>query len=330
MRIESLTFLRFVAALVVVIFHFGRQATGWTGFPVAGPQMVTFFFVLSGFVMAIAYGAKERVAVGPFLWARTARIFPVYLAALALVVLSQLVRSKPVGAVELGLSVTLLQSWIPPFPTVLNSPGWSLSVEMFFYATLPGLILFFRPLRSRPGVLLGGVTLFWFVTQCVLTFLLKREQQGGSEALHDLVFYFPPSHLCSFAMGLAGGLVFMDRGWARSSGLSALIVSLVSGALVVYALDHQAQIEDLVGVPLAFASSFYAPLFLVLILAVGSSRWMWSDWLAARPLVLLGEASYSLYILQVPIYQLFMRFVAPQLMWDTLETFWAYTVCLIA
>jgi peptidoglycan/LPS O-acetylase OafA/YrhL len=43
-RIESLTFFRFIAALVVIIFHFGKEATGFSGALVAGPQMVTFFF----------------------------------------------------------------------------------------------------------------------------------------------------------------------------------------------------------------------------------------------------------------------------------------------
>ena len=48
MRIESLTFFRYVAALIVVIFHYG-SATGFSGTLVAGQQMVSFFFVLSGF-----------------------------------------------------------------------------------------------------------------------------------------------------------------------------------------------------------------------------------------------------------------------------------------
>ena len=330
MRIEPLTFLRFVAALVVVIFHFGKDATGLTGFLVSGPQMVTFFFVLSGFVMAIAYGNKPRVALWPFLWARVARILPVYWVALGLVVLSYLVRGKDVDAAALGLNLTLLQSWVPPFPTSLNSPGWSLSVEMFFYGVLPALLLFFNRLRCKPKVLAAWVVVFWLGTQVVLSTLLTRIANGHDGSLHDLVYYFPPSHLCSFAMGLAGGLIFRDREWSRSSGLGALLVSLAAGSLVVYCLDHPERVEAVVGHPLAFASSFYAPLFLVLILGVSASRWAWSDCLSWKPLVLLGEASYSLYILQVPIYQLYTKLLAGRLGLEPLANFIAYIAVLIA
>jgi len=59
MRIEELTFFRFLAAAIVVASHFNQDATGLTGALVAGPEMVTFFFVLSGFVMGIAYLKKD-------------------------------------------------------------------------------------------------------------------------------------------------------------------------------------------------------------------------------------------------------------------------------
>ncbi|MBT3880231.1 MAG: hypothetical protein HON76_21990 [Candidatus Scalindua sp.] len=59
MRVEILTFFRFIAAVIVVIFHFGRDATGFSGVLIAGPQMVTFFLVLSGFVMTLSYLNKK-------------------------------------------------------------------------------------------------------------------------------------------------------------------------------------------------------------------------------------------------------------------------------
>jgi peptidoglycan/LPS O-acetylase OafA/YrhL len=58
MRIEALTFFRFLAASTVVIFHFGIPTFGANNFTVSGPKMVTFLFVLSGFVMGLAYLKK--------------------------------------------------------------------------------------------------------------------------------------------------------------------------------------------------------------------------------------------------------------------------------
>ncbi|MEZ6019224.1 MAG: hypothetical protein R3F17_03735 [Planctomycetota bacterium] len=54
---------------MVVLFHFAREAMGWSGAIVAGPQMVTFFFVLSGFVMAVTYALRPACSAGPYLWA---------------------------------------------------------------------------------------------------------------------------------------------------------------------------------------------------------------------------------------------------------------------
>ena len=77
-RIESLTFLRFVAAFIVVVFHFGRS-TGLAQIArpaiISGPQMVTFFFVLSGFVLMVAYYPRN-VTSATFYLARFARIAP--------------------------------------------------------------------------------------------------------------------------------------------------------------------------------------------------------------------------------------------------------------
>jgi len=57
-RIQALTFIRFFAAFVVVVFHYGRESRlAQLSFPLmeCGPEMVTFFFVLSGFVLMVAY-----------------------------------------------------------------------------------------------------------------------------------------------------------------------------------------------------------------------------------------------------------------------------------
>jgi peptidoglycan/LPS O-acetylase OafA/YrhL len=72
MKIDALTPLRFIAAAVVVIFHFGLKGSDYIGFFSAGPQMVSFFFVLSGFVMAFAHYEKP-LDLEPYYIARAAR-----------------------------------------------------------------------------------------------------------------------------------------------------------------------------------------------------------------------------------------------------------------
>ena len=95
MQLDQITFTRFIAALTVVFFHYGQNV-----FPAnipflfenvtAGPIAVGYFYVLSGFIMAIAYFHTDKNKRRDFnktkYWvARFARIYPVYLVALLLI-----------------------------------------------------------------------------------------------------------------------------------------------------------------------------------------------------------------------------------------------------
>ena len=137
MRIEQLTFTRFIAASLIVIFHYGidifpfnLQKTMFLGANIG----VSYFFVLSGFVMIIAYHKKQKISVLNYLRNRFARIYPVYLLATLILVGYYLVATNvDVKPIDLILNITLLQSWVPAKVLTLNFPGWSLSVEFFFY-----------------------------------------------------------------------------------------------------------------------------------------------------------------------------------------------------
>src|ERR1700754_1373119 len=91
MKLNQLTFTRFLAALAIVVYH--AKASVWP-FNMAGLYSVfskansgvSYFFILSGFVMIIAYGSREqdRIDAREYYVNRLARIYPVYLLALAM------------------------------------------------------------------------------------------------------------------------------------------------------------------------------------------------------------------------------------------------------
>ncbi|MEZ5976013.1 MAG: acyltransferase [Planctomycetota bacterium] len=190
MRLESLTIARFVAAIVVVLFHFAREAMGWSGAIVAGPQMVTFFFVLSGFVMAVTYALRPACSAGPYLWARLARIGPLYFVSLALMLASFLARGRQPAPVDLALGAAFLQAWVPGHALAINPPAWSLSVEAFFYALFPLLWIGWRRGQfGTPRRAIGLALLFWLATQGVLGFALRSETFGARK--WELLHYFP-------------------------------------------------------------------------------------------------------------------------------------------
>lgn len=310
-KLESLTFLRFVAAAIVVIFHFGSGTDVHKVLPVifsSGPIMVTFFFVLSGFVISISHVGRS-MPVSEFYLNRLARIAPIYLVALAAFVFAY---SGPYFTTGVILSAGFLQAWFPPFPLSANAPGWSISVEMFFYAISPLLLIVASVggKQSHAKWLFAGAVL-WIGSQFVLAQLNKSPFYAGYPSVsHDLIYYFPVSHLCSFILGFAGGIAYRNNFLIGLSGWKALVLFFISLMVASYIAGNARFLNDAFGVKFAFGGSFYAAIFLPVIYLCVLSDKLLSKVLALPFFVLLGEASYSLYILQKPAYVYFDRALA--------------------
>lgn len=335
MRIEALTFLRFIAAAIVVVFHYGlatNLARAGGPFVTAGPQMVSFFFTLSGFVLMAAYyrptGPGRPLA--DYYLSRLARIAPVYL--LSLFAMAVMVEwtggNTPIAFL---LNALFLQSWFPPHASAFNPPGWSLSVEAFFYLTFPFIVWVLRASRMLATRFAGIAVTFFIFSQAVLVNLLNNGFYAGFPSLsHDLIFYFPLSHYCSFVLGVAGGYVFCTRAqeFARpGAGRTAFMLFML---LIVYALiAHEAAITRWIGVQLPFGASFHSLAFIVLILSVAAADNGLTRLLSWRPLVILGEASYGLYILQDPVRVVFDRYVAPRAGLSEDGAFYVYAAMLL-
>src|SRR4051794_26594656 len=148
-RLRQLTGLRFVAAFAVFLLHARTLGMDPRWAAVVDPYLpvlcagVTFFFVLSGFILAFNYfdelGTPSVGRAARFYYLRWARIYPVYLLSLgvsgAFVSWShvwQAERARTIGKVLLDL--TLMQGFAPP--EALNHGfhpvAWSLSAEWFF------------------------------------------------------------------------------------------------------------------------------------------------------------------------------------------------------
>ena len=139
-RLDALTGLRSFAAVNIVLFHFSNP--DWFGplAPVvnAGYASVSFFILLSGFVLGYNYNARARdgkLDTMRFYEARFTRLYPVYLLSLLLAI-----KLLPIewGAHTHGmfwagvvLSPLLLQGWIPEIATFLNPPAWTMSAASF-------------------------------------------------------------------------------------------------------------------------------------------------------------------------------------------------------
>lgn len=291
-RIDALTATRGFAALMVVFFHFSNDV-----FPInyfeqffsGGNIAVSYFFVLSGFVMYLAY-EQEQVSYKEFMKRRVGRIAPLYLFALLITILPPLlsffIKSKPLEhefGLKLFLNLEFLQAYVPGYTLTMNIPGWSLSVEMFFYMLFPLLLYLMRKNVNR-FILLA--ILFWVVSQAIHLWLVSR-YPSAKPAMHDFIYYNPVFHLNQFMLGICGGYF---AGYFKEKNIK--LPSLLLFAGIVLLVNYFPR-------TISAHNGLFAPFFLLFIISITTKQ---PGWLKTKPMVFLGEISYGIYILQLPIY----------------------------
>ena len=307
--IDALTGVRFFAAFSVFnlhYFYYLRPRTSSYHIPDfvlsildSGVAGISLFFMLSGFVLAYAYPSimPTRPAAMRFLASRFARIYPVYFLALVgfapFILCHRFSTEAPLLATEKSIasllpSVLLIQSWFHPrFAVSWNGPGWTLSVEFVFYLLFPVIAPRIRAL-SHPGKLWLALVC-WAVSMALS--MIDPLLLSPSEFNDGLVSFNPIFHLPTFISGVALGYHFAARRSATNgtlmSGAGLLLICLI--APVSHSLP-----------PLLVHNAVFLPAFGLLLYGLASGGWP-AQLLSKRPMVLLGESSYALYILQFPL-----------------------------
>jgi peptidoglycan/LPS O-acetylase OafA/YrhL len=309
-KLKALTTLRFLAALHVVLFHMrvvGILPGGpwwYQNFASVGYIGVNLFFVLSGFILVYTY-ANSAVTPWRFWQARFARIYPAYV--LSLVVSAPffffalhhldipfLAWSKQHVAAACLLTVSLLQSWFPQAALTWNAVCWSLSVEAFFYIAFPLLLVWSKPFT--PKTLFLGIA-GWSLLSLSISVLYLLLHPDGIDKINsgettllwkNILSFNPLVRLPEFLVGMFAGRLFCSARNDRQ--LAAPLV--VAGTAVVAGL---VLIADRIPNPL-ISAGILSPAFAAIIYGL-ALRPQWSAILETRALVLLGDASYSLYLL---------------------------------
>jgi peptidoglycan/LPS O-acetylase OafA/YrhL len=328
--LPQLTSLRFFAALAIVVLHY-RDLLGplpnWLRTIIIGGQYgVSFFFILSGFILYYNYESwfKADVDSGKF-WKfqryRFAKIYPIYLLGLLIDTPWQLIVRLQNGEIAAKgheywaswlINALGLQSWTPgvPYTLVWNTPSWSVSAEMFFYLTFPFICYFLaRKVRSMnfllglSAALLVGSSLIYIV---VIHLIYVVFDMGG-DVRYSIQFYTPLLRLPEFIIGCIAGQIFTRMQDPRMNTKGALFetesrrniivivcVLLCIGRICMPAYDGPSRGLWLADNAIKF--SFFMIPFAAIILAVANGKTFLSKFLSWPLLVLLGEASYALYI----------------------------------
>lgn len=314
--LHALTGARIIAALWVMLHHAiwfaGDEVPAWLlNFAHLGYLAVSFFFVLSGFILTYTYADTINSASSRKSYAvnRFARIYPVYilsfLADAPRAVMYFLNTYGPDEAIVKSVIsatafLTLSQSWIPRVAVAWNAPGWSLSAEAFFYVLFPSISLRAFQLKSRRAVL--AALFFVFATSLTLNLLAVEIAKRGPAWLPGFLAAFPPLYLGDFIVGVLAArfvAIFPSIQQLRPSASFGLTVAGFSIALVV----------PLILAPIIHMG-FHALVciaFAIVIVSLAVESNPVSRMLSRPPIVLLGASSYAVYLLHQPILSLFVN-----------------------
>lgn len=305
MRIDQITFTRFLAAISIVVFHFGLDV-----FPFNSVYLkdvfsqanvgVSYFFILSGFVMVIAYQNHDKIEYINYYKNRFARIYPIYLIGLLAFVFFQILNNSSISITELTLNVFLLQAWYSGRTLSLNFPGWSISVELFFYILFPLIMNFYLKIK-RKEIFNYVVIVFWLFSQILLYLLFNSSfYKGYSSVSHDMIFYHPFMHLNEFLIGIISAFYFLKCDKKNIKRFDVTILALV-GLIVLFL-----KINNIIILQNGFMAIFFVP---IIILSSLNSDGIITKIFKNKYLILLGEISFGIYILQVPIFRITYQFL---------------------
>jgi peptidoglycan/LPS O-acetylase OafA/YrhL len=308
-RLAPLTGVRFGAALGILLFHYGAPlvagAPPWVErIRVGGHVWVGLFFLLSGFVLARAHPAPMgREARRAFYVARLARLYPAYLLAFLLAApfaLDRWATGAPFSGAKAALvgaaSLLLVQAWVPPVARLWNAPGWSTSAVAAFYAAFPFLAARLSRL-SRRGLAAAAAAAWLLGVGLAAGYLVLRPDGALLDFtwreplwLEALKFH-PLARAGEFVAGVTLGLLDR-RGLARVPGLAAAgalaaVLGLLAWGGVPYVLLHNGAL---------------VPLLAVALLGIARGDGLVARALGSAPARTLGDASFSLYALQEPLW----------------------------
>lgn len=289
--LRALTSARGIAAWLVVLFHLRRSIADLPAdalaFLAKGYLAVDFFFLLSGFVIALSYGERLRrnglAAIPAFLQRRIARIWPLHAVMLGFaLLLAGLLAATGRSTAAFPLAqfpahLLLVQSWGLADPLRWNDPAWSISCELAAYLLFPLLAMTIDWQRLPRAVAIAAIA--GLLGLLHLLFASRGLWQLGQDIAGLGVFRC----LLEFAGGTA--LFGLWQGW-RARWLPPAIASAALSA-ACFAGWGSGLLPETLAVPAALAA---------LLLALALSAGRRGNPLELAPLHYLGEISYATYL----------------------------------
>jgi peptidoglycan/LPS O-acetylase OafA/YrhL len=306
--LTTLTPLRGIAALLVLIFHSNLMAfpfvpPGYTNLVSGGWIWVDFFFILSGFILFYVYGRDFHTGVvkgayWKYIGARFARVYPLHFVTLiwcsiaAAIVHLLATGLDPFLAPIFDLksipaSLVMLQSMHLYDMTPLNTPSWSLSTEWWMYMLFPFVVPVLLRLSSPGKILVFMLVAALYV---IIRYVISPNvmpMEGMSPTINLTYDFGFLRCLAGFSLGMLLYVVY-------ESQLGIAILKRDVTFVIIFLLI-------LTGLHFGVDEFVILSLFPFLIICGCFNNGHVKQFLDTRPLQRLGDWSFSIYMVHVPI-----------------------------
>ena len=281
----------------------------------AGFTYISFFLLISGFVLAYNYAHRaDTLKPGRFYAARLSRLYPVYLLSLivSLVMLHGEYTLRPRAEFVRGVLLTpfLLQGWSPSLATFWNVVAWTLATEAMLYLAFPHIIRM-RWWPREPGRLLLLFGVFWICELILPTLYMVLNPDGlqhidrySSGYWLRALKYTPLPFLPIFLAGMTlGRLHAATEVSNRAKMLMALSATLIVLGVFYFAVPHLPYV--------LLHGGLITPVFAMLVFGLTGTHWI-SRALGWGPIAAFGRASLCLYLLHFNTWIVLHNFHIPE------------------
>lgn len=296
--LNSIQILRGLAALSVVLYHYGFYLVPVGGDVNSRPFSwggigVDLFFVISGFIMMVVTqnSGTGLNATKSFIINRLCRVLPVYYVILLFAFFTNGAMStfhyeeKVQNLISALIFIPYMHETAPMYilSDGLFNVRWTLSYELYFYAALSVCLLFRNKLIPLA---------LWFIAPlaiCFMSFGSVTFSTKGYKFDSILIAFITNPIILEFGMGIITGLLYLHL--SKKTYVPHIIITFIFAALVIIGIS--AKVLTMYNLLSGFAFSL-----LILVLSL-SEKSINSNWI--RFPVFLGNISFSLYLIHNPL-----------------------------
>lgn len=281
--------LRGIFAFLIFLSHykFGTNAI----LPLGGDFGVSFFLILSGFILFRNYQSRSNISTKLFISSRFEKIYPLHLLTFFIGIYLY-VQYNPIINIP---NILLLQSWIPikEFYFSPNPVSWYLSTLMLSYWLFPSLIKLFA--RGRKFVNIAAFSIFIYAILIIILPTTRFYPQLSYNVITYWTYIFPPVRLCDFMLGML--LAYFCNKYSLSINKHIATHSHIYALILITIVMSVSLLYEYIPQCIGSACWWWIPVSLLIVYCSFDTKSLITKLLNNKILIKSGEISFSFFML---------------------------------